>query len=617
MSDTMLMFVGEELYTISAASRLKEAVRFAPAAATVLGPEEIKRYRTLGEALKSVPGFYLEHNGIKERIYLRGVANSFLLMIDGVPMANDSSTEGYPRGLELSLDYIQKIEIIRGPGSSLWGADAFSGVVNLITKKGSDLKKTYLKTEGGSFDTRKIKAMSGYKIKNVDMLLFASTTKSKNFEEEPEDKDRKHDHYNEFFAKFILFDSLTISGRVSDYGNYFNEQNNWEEGKEDSPFSFIQIDYNHELGNDLEFSLKTYFNYFDSSTKKDIQNPLISEIHFGQDNRRYGIDGKVDLKKFENHITTFGLSFEYNDASSTSLAIEGPPLDLNLPIISNFENTTYSMYFQDRWKPFKSLDLTFGIRLDKHEDYRRNFSPRFSLGFYPFNWLDIKTFYGKAYKSPNLYAKLYDYDFDPSEVENIETEITFWCPYNLNIKANYFYQVLDDLLEPNAMGRLSQVRRQVEKGIELSLNFFPLKELSFYLSYTALFGERQRNPQTFDKAVIPISNYYNIPPDHVLLIGSSYNFLKYYTLNLEVNYTDSRKIGENFYKEDGKLSPYWVFDLNLAATGLIKEHLDFNVKIRNLFDQKYKYRSGSFPLNDHFLFDAQERSVFVEMTYSF
>ncbi|MDY6862714.1 MAG: Plug domain-containing protein, partial [Thermodesulfobacteriota bacterium] len=122
ISDTMLMFVGEKLYTISTASRLKEAIKFAPASAFVMGQEEIKRYRTLGEALKSVPGFYLGHDGIKEKIYLRGVPNSFLLMIDGVPMANDSSTEDYPRGLELSLDYIEKIEIIRGPGSALWGA---------------------------------------------------------------------------------------------------------------------------------------------------------------------------------------------------------------------------------------------------------------------------------------------------------------------------------------------------------------------------------------------------------------------------------------------------------------------------------------------------------------
>src|SRR4030042_1466072 len=76
-SDTMLMFVGEELYTISAASRREESIRKAPAAVTVLGRKELKRYRTLAEALKAVPGFYLDHTGRKEEIYLRGVADSF------------------------------------------------------------------------------------------------------------------------------------------------------------------------------------------------------------------------------------------------------------------------------------------------------------------------------------------------------------------------------------------------------------------------------------------------------------------------------------------------------------------------------------------------------------
>ena len=63
-SDTMLMFVGENIYTISAASRREESIQKAPAAVTVLGRKELKRYRTLAEALRSIPGFYIDHTGI-------------------------------------------------------------------------------------------------------------------------------------------------------------------------------------------------------------------------------------------------------------------------------------------------------------------------------------------------------------------------------------------------------------------------------------------------------------------------------------------------------------------------------------------------------------------------
>ena len=80
---------------------------------------------------------------MKERIYLRGIPDSFLVLMDGVPFSCDATTIDYPRGLDLSLNYIEKIEIVRGPGSALWGPDAFSGIINLVTKKGADLQGVF------------------------------------------------------------------------------------------------------------------------------------------------------------------------------------------------------------------------------------------------------------------------------------------------------------------------------------------------------------------------------------------------------------------------------------------------------------------------------------------
>ncbi|MCP4717114.1 MAG: TonB-dependent receptor plug domain-containing protein, partial [Deltaproteobacteria bacterium] len=105
-SETELMFIGEELYTVSIASRKPEPLRRAPAAVTVIQGEQLKSYRTLAETLRGVPGFFIDRNEVKERIYLRGIPDSFLVMMDGVPFSNDSSTGDYPRGMELSLEYL-------------------------------------------------------------------------------------------------------------------------------------------------------------------------------------------------------------------------------------------------------------------------------------------------------------------------------------------------------------------------------------------------------------------------------------------------------------------------------------------------------------------------------
>ena len=90
--ETELMFIGEDLFTVTIASRKAEPLRRAPAAVTVLGPDELRHYRTLADALRQVPGFFIHRTEPKERIYLRGIPDSFLVMMDGVPFSSDAST---------------------------------------------------------------------------------------------------------------------------------------------------------------------------------------------------------------------------------------------------------------------------------------------------------------------------------------------------------------------------------------------------------------------------------------------------------------------------------------------------------------------------------------------
>ena len=95
--DTKVMFVGEDLYTVSIASRREEPLRRAPAAVTIIAGDELKRYITLKDALDSVPGFFSDRSEIKNRMYLRGIPDSFLVLMDGVPFSNETSTRDYPR----------------------------------------------------------------------------------------------------------------------------------------------------------------------------------------------------------------------------------------------------------------------------------------------------------------------------------------------------------------------------------------------------------------------------------------------------------------------------------------------------------------------------------------
>ena len=139
--DTMLMFVGEDLEVLSIASRREESARQAPAVAGVVTRDMMgdRGMFTLSDVLAQTPGFYMAQKEWGTRPYLRGIPDSVLFLYDTVPLQSDMSKSVHPLDDELSLAPVKRVEIIRGPGSVLWGADAFAGIVNIVPMTGKDL----------------------------------------------------------------------------------------------------------------------------------------------------------------------------------------------------------------------------------------------------------------------------------------------------------------------------------------------------------------------------------------------------------------------------------------------------------------------------------------------
>src|SRR5262249_11189223 len=148
--------------TVYGASKRLQPVREAPASVTVITAEEIRRYgyRTLAEVLGSVRSFYTTYDRNYTYLGARGFGRTgdlharILVLVNGHRL-NDSVYDQALIGTEfpLDLDLIEKVEIIRGPASSLYGANALSGVVNVITKTAAQLEGPSLSAEAGSLDT--------------------------------------------------------------------------------------------------------------------------------------------------------------------------------------------------------------------------------------------------------------------------------------------------------------------------------------------------------------------------------------------------------------------------------------------------------------------------------
>jgi outer membrane cobalamin receptor len=177
----------EELGTIQvySASKHMQNASDAPSSVTVITADEIQKcgYRTLADILQSVRGFYITSDRDYSFVGVRGFGRlgdwnpRILLLIDGHRVNNNILGQAMI-GTEflLDVDLIERIEIIRGPNSSLYGADAFFAVINVITRTPPQLKGVELSLTPASFGTYQGRASYGGQYKGIDMLLSGSTT---------------------------------------------------------------------------------------------------------------------------------------------------------------------------------------------------------------------------------------------------------------------------------------------------------------------------------------------------------------------------------------------------------------------------------------------------------
>ena len=171
-----------EIPIVEAASKYKQKITEAPASVTIIGADEVKKYgyRTLADILRSAPGLYVSYDRNYSFLGVRGFSlgdynNRVLLLVDGHRLNNSLSDSAFI-GTEfpLDVDLIERVEIIRGPGSSLYGNNAFFGVINVITRKGRDMAGTGGEVSGevASFDTYKGRVTYGHRFTNgLEMLL--------------------------------------------------------------------------------------------------------------------------------------------------------------------------------------------------------------------------------------------------------------------------------------------------------------------------------------------------------------------------------------------------------------------------------------------------------------
>lgn len=400
------------------ASGFEQNIKDAPASITVVTREELEKgaFRDLTDALREVQGVSVTGVANEKDIFIRGLPGSYtLILVDGKRQSTRDSRTNGNSGFEQSfippLTAIERIEIVRGPMSSLYGSDAMGGVINIITRKVSDKWTGTLATEGtvqqhdyfgnsakGSFYTSSplIEKMLGLQLwgdvyrrgeddllsgitgakegnvagrltfspsENHDLMLEGGFTRlrreasrSKTLEATAKDT------YNENDRKYW---SLTHEGRWGPTTSNFSILQEWTERRsytENSAGSsyFVKNSRSPEIGNTvIDGKFTTPFDFFGTHTLVTGGQWFNASLKDQNPGRRTGID------------ETFGID-------------------------------QWAIFAEDEWKITKDFALTGGIRRDDHEVYGAHYSPRGYAVWHATRNLTLKGGVSTGFRAPEI-----------------------------------------------------------------------------------------------------------------------------------------------------------------------------------------------------------------------
>lgn len=640
-SDTMLMFVGENLEVLSLASRREEAAWSAPAIVDVITRQDIDNAgeTTMANLLGKSAGFYINKREGGSVPYLRGIPDSALFLYDTVPMGSAADKSHHNIDNETSLAAIKRVEIVRGAGSVLWGPDAFAGVVNAVPFTGRDFQG--LETGAGissGEDTQWAYLNFGKNQGNWNAFLSLSAKNTRedhdtfnviNFWNDgkipasPDDrwgeKSPENSHYYELYSSIIFNDWLTLSTRLSDNSNAYTvsnetEESVWEETLS-TPSRTFKLEASKPTGINSNIRFTGYYSENDTSLE------IIDKSFDSTERSLYG-ELIYDRSLFAgNGLLTTGTSWRQTTFKDILVwksffpAYLDPQNSWLLPLFetADYDNTLTSFFGQYRHKS-TDLELWAGLRSDNHEQFKNKIS--YSLGlawdFFP-NFI-FKAIYGTAYRTPSAEQVVDGTYSNLEQIDSVNAQFSWKsgtdkrASLEKRASLTFFRNAIDDhIIEDRYSGAgLSTPNSQTIYGAELEWDIQLIKRLSLSGNLTHLDNHGPDETYNYGRYFYEDSsgdvqegffqtlNYaYDAGADTMATLGLKWQLTKNITLMPEVQYIAETKL--HYLHEADPSAPaqeitvtcpdVWLMNLHLKTGNLFPFSLDFFIE--NLWDKNY------------------------------
>ena len=608
------------------ASKYEQKISQAPSSVTIVTSDEIKKqgYRTLAEILRSVRGLFITDDRAYSYLGIRGFGrpsdynSRVLVLVDGHRM-NDNIYDSVLLGTEgvIDVDLIDRVEVIRGPSSSIYGDNAFFGVINVIMRPGSSYGGAEVSGEVGGFETYKGRFSYGNRFTNgIELVLSGTwyqsagerrlyyrefdTPASNNGIAEDSDGDR----YYRFFGK-VSYGDFTLSGAWSErtktiptasYGTIFNDGG--EVGVD--RYAYADFKYEHNFASDVTVLGKVYYDsykytgdfpYNVAPPANPIVRVLNRDIAYGE---WAGVNWQLTAPVGEHVKVVVGSDFRGD------LRQHQRNYDVN-PRLVYLDDETASwnagFYAQGELALLTNLLFSGGVRFDYYETFGSTINPRLSLIYSPWPRTNFKLLYGQAYRAPNIF-ELYSASLDPENIHTYELVYEQDLRAHLRFIASGYYYQVDDLISETISG-FQNVGRVNAEGIELELEGHYPRGLTARISYALQRAED-------DSTGLELSN----SPRHLAkgsLIAPLYKDKIFAGVDLQ--YTGSVLTNTRQREDDYLLANVTLFSRNLAPG------LELSASVYNLFDAHYAHPVSAAHTQD--VIEQPGRSFRVKLTYKF
>ncbi len=630
-----------EIPTVEAASKYKQKITEAPASVTIIGADEVKKYgyRTLADILRSAPGLYVSYDRNYSFLGVRGFSlgdynNRVLLLIDGHRLNNSLSDSAFIGSeFPLDVDLIERVEIIRGPGSSLYGNNAFFGVINVITRKGRDMAGNGAEVSGeiASFDTYKGRVSYGNRFTNGLELLLSGTIYDseghdrlfyKEFDQPAhnngvaENADR--DAFKSFFGS-VSFHDFSVEGAFNTRDkNNPTAQTVLDLGFNDPRLrttddrSFVNLKYAHEFPDVVDVTAQVYYDRHDFKANYPFSGVLFTDQQAAE---WWGTEVQLTKHLWERHTLTLGGEYRDDFRQEERFSSSAPGTG-GSEILTNRQN--YGIYLQGDFAVLTNLHLNAGFRYDQYGDFDPAFNPRLALIYNPFGQSVFKVLYGTAFRAPNFFELRHSPP--PAPVYNVKPETI--TPYELvyeqgigdHLRSSVagFYNQIDDLIRFNSElrhQRYENLSGAEAKGVELSMDGSWFSGVRGRVSYTFQVTENTATDQVLTDS-----------PKHLGKINLTAPLLKDKIFaGLEFQYISKRTtshLGTDVAGEDAPA--YGVVNVTLFSQNLVKG-LELSASLYNLLDRKYSDPATQGQGRNHLqdLIEQDGRAFRVKLTYRF